>query len=127
MFGRRSRTSASGPRLTPSWRRGASKVHLNAPAWLSEFARLIDETPLGAGEISSLLYAECHGCSLIITDRKGIREARRRGVDCLTTQDVMVRAINQGCITQDEGNAILAQWAGMSEFPVSISSFRNGA
>lgn len=101
------------------------EVDLHAPPWLFEFARLVGETPLGAGEVSSILYAQCHGCPLIITDRKGIREARRRGVPCLTTQDVMVRAIREGYLTEDEGDAILAQWAGMGEFPVAVKSFKS--
>lgn len=53
------------------------EVDLDAPSSLLEFARLIDETPLGAGEASSLLYAQQHGCIRLITTK---RASVRRGV-----------------------------------------------
>jgi predicted nucleic acid-binding protein len=107
--------------------RRITEVDLDAPVWLAEFARLIDETPLGAGEASSVLYAQCHQCPLIITDRKGIREARRRGVTCLTTEDVMLRAIAQQYMTEEEADQLLAAWAVLDEFPMSRTSFRKPA
>jgi len=104
-----------------------AEVDLDAPVWLAEYARLFEEMPLGAGEVSSVLYAQCHRCPLIITDRKGIREARRRGVTCVTTEEVMLRAIAEQYITDDEADRLLAEWAALDEFPMTRTSFKSPA
>lgn len=100
------------------------EVILSEPLHLTEFAALIDQTPLGPGEASSLLYAAYHNCSLVITDKKGIREAKRRGVVCITTQEVMVLSIQQGRLSVSEADVLLSQWKAMNEFPVTVGSFQ---
>ncbi len=100
------------------------EVILSEPLHLTEFAALIDQTPLGPGEASSLLYAAYHDCSLVITDKKGIREAKHRGVVCITTQEVMVLSIQQGRLTVAEADALIIEWKAVNEFPVSCTSFQ---
>lgn len=99
------------------------EVTLSEPVLLSEYARLTEESPLGPGEASSLLYAAHHRCRLVITDKKGIREARRRGVVCITTQDVMVQAIGAGILTVPQADNLLMEWKMLDEFPVTVTSF----
>ena len=101
------------------------EVSLSEPHHLVEYATLIEQTPLGPGEASSLLYAAHNGCSLIITDKKGIREAKRRGVVCMTTQEVMVLAIQQNRLSIAEADAILIEWKALNEFPVVCESFQD--
>lgn len=59
----------------------------------------------------------------MITDKKGIREARRRGVVCITTQEVMVAAIRAGTLTIEDADALIADWKALNDFPVTVSSF----
>lgn len=100
------------------------EVSLTEPAHLAEFAHLTEDSPLGPGEASSLLYAAHNGCRLIITDKKGIREAKKRGVLCVTTQEVMVAAIRIGVISLAEADALIDAWKALNEFPVAITSYR---
>lgn len=99
------------------------EVSLTQPAHLAEFAHLTEESPLGPGEASSLLYAAHYGCRLIITDKKGIREAKKRGVVCVTTQEVMVTAIRSSVISLADADALIETWKSLNEFPVIVSSF----
>jgi predicted nucleic acid-binding protein len=99
------------------------EVTISDPTHLAEYARLTEESPLGPGEASSLLYAAYHGCRLVITDKKGIREAKRRGVACITTEEVMVHAIQSGILTLIEADHLIVMWKALDEFPVTITSF----
>ena len=99
------------------------EVALSDPMHLAEYARLTEESPLGPGEASSLLYAAYHGCKLVITDKKGIREAKRRGVTCITTEEVVVTAIRAGILTLIEADNLIETWKAMDEFPVTVTSF----
>jgi predicted nucleic acid-binding protein len=72
-----------------------------------------------------MLYASDTGCKLIITDRKGIREAQRRGVSCISTQDILVSAIHQGIVSLEEADALITTWKSMNEYPVSVTTFTN--
>lgn len=101
------------------------EVSLTEPAHLAEFAHLTEESPLGPGEASSLVYAAHYGCRLVITDKKGIREAKKRGVICTTTQEVMVTAIQRGVISLADADALIDAWKALNEFPVTVSSFES--
>jgi len=99
------------------------EVSLSNLQIIAEFALLTESSPLGPGEVSSLLYAADTGCKLIITDRKGIREAQRRGVSCISTQDILVSAIHQGIVSLEEADALITTWQAMNEYPVSVPTF----
>ena len=101
------------------------EVTLSNPAHLAEFAHLLEETPLGPGEASSVLYAAYYHCSLVITDKKGIREAERRDVPYLTTQQIMVHAIQREFLTLGDADSLLRKWRALNEFPVTVLSFEN--
>ena len=100
------------------------EVSLSDPMHLLEYAQLVEQTPLGPGEVSSVLYAAYHDCMLVITDKKGIREAKRRAVTYLTTQEVMVLAIRKGTLSLTEADALIVQWQLLNEFPVTITAFQ---
>jgi len=99
------------------------EVSLSNLEIIAEFAHLTESSPLGPGEVSSLLYASDTGSKLIITDKKGIREAQRRGVSCISTQDVLVSAIHQGIVSLEEADTLITTWKAMNEYPVSVTTF----
>ena len=103
-----------------------SVVDLEVIEDITEFDRLTKPPfPYGPGEVSSILYASRAQATLIITDNKGIREAKKRSVSIMTTQDVLLFAINQGHMTADEADDLLRLWETLNEFPVNVKSFKD--
>jgi predicted nucleic acid-binding protein len=99
-------------------------VELENPVELAAFADLVDRSPLGWGEASSIAVAAFRRWPLLITDRKGIREARRRGVECATTEDVLVELVQRGILDSDAVDALVEEWALVDEYPVVASALR---
>lgn len=100
-----------------------TSVDLTHPEDLQAFAHFVEVSPLGPGEASSILFAARERGRLVITDKKGIREATRRHVPCLTTEDVVVHAIHQGLMRVEEADALISLWATHREYPVQVTSF----
>jgi predicted nucleic acid-binding protein len=101
-----------------------SEVDIYLPEQLAEFAHVIHNTPLGPGEVSSILFAQYTRDTLIITDHKAVKEAKRRAIPCLTTQDVVVRCITAGLLSLDEADDLIQLWHSVREGAVTVTSFR---
>lgn len=99
-------------------------VDLQHPDDLVDFASLTTPpNPYGPGEISSILYAARSGIDLIITDKRAIREARKRKVTVMSTQDVILKAIDSGKMSIQDADDLISLWVTLNDFPVEVKSF----
>ena len=105
----------------------AGKVHtvdLDHPDDLLDYVTLTTPpNPYGPGEVSSILYAARNGVDLIITDKKAIREAKKRKVTIMSTQDVILRAIDSRILSVQDADDLISFWITLNEFPVEVKSF----
>lgn len=99
-------------------------VAIDHPDDLLDFVTLTTPpNPYGPGEVSSILYAARNGTDLIITDKKAVREAKKRKVTIMSTQDVILRAIDSNILSVQDADHLIDYWITMNEFPVEVKSF----
>lgn len=78
---------------------------------------------LGPGECASVIYAQSNGSLLVITDKSARGEAKKRGVQCMTTEEVVVLNIQKGLLTVAEADALIVAWRAVREGVTKAKSF----
>jgi predicted nucleic acid-binding protein len=78
---------------------------------------------LGPGECASIIYAHAHEIPLIITDKVAKNEAKRRGVLCVTTEEMVVLNIRHDKLTVPEADELIAAWRAVGEGVTRVKSF----
>jgi predicted nucleic acid-binding protein len=82
-------------------------------------------TKLHRGEAMSLAIARCRGWHLLTDDRAARMVARRLGVAYSGTLALLIRAVQQGHLTLDEGNDLLAEMIARARYRSPISDLRD--
>ncbi|RYZ61235.1 MAG: hypothetical protein EOP09_20220 [Proteobacteria bacterium] len=97
---------------------------LDTPQLLREFADLHgNRTSLGLGECAAIIYAQNRSLPLVIADKAAINEAKRRRIQCVTTEEVVVLNIQRGSLTLTEADRLLEQWRAANEGVTQVRSF----
>ena len=79
---------------------------------------------LGRGEASSIILADSMQSTLLMDDIKAKKIANKRGINSISTAEVVVKNIQLSNISLHEADNFIHQWRTMGEFPVRIHSFK---
>ncbi len=82
---------------------------------------------LGAGECAVLAVALTRNWVAGLQDRRARTEGQRRRADLVLcqTEDLVLMLIKTGCLTIEEADGFLAEWAAKHRFRSRVASFRN--
>ncbi len=121
--------TADFPTQVAAFQRGVVQRHFNViaadePAELMLFAQLIAGGRLGRGECSTMAVAINRGCTLVIDDRRAIKETNRLrpGLPVIGTGDLLATLVRTQVISLEEGDQLVYELATCHRFRLPIRS-----